>query len=30
MTLQMLDDLPKACAVGTKLKPKGHTTSWIG
>ena len=31
MTLpQMLDDLPKACAVGTKRNAKGHTTSWIG
>ena len=30
MTLpQMLDDLPKACAVGTKRNAKGHTTSWI-
>ena len=28
MTLpQMLDDLPKACAVGTKRNAKGHTTS---
>ena len=26
----MLDDLPKACAVGTKRNAKGHTTSWIG
>ncbi len=31
MTLpQMLDDLPKACDVGTKRNAKGHTTSWIG
>ena len=27
---QMLDDLPKACDVGTKRNAKGHTTSWIG
>jgi hypothetical protein len=26
----MLDDLPKACDVGTKRNSKGHTTSWIG
>ena len=31
MTLpQMLDDLPRACDVGTKRNAKGHTTSWIG
>ena len=31
MTLpQMLNDLPKACDVGTKRNAKGHTTSWIG
>ena len=31
MTLpQMLDDLPKACDVGTKRNAKGHTVSWIG
>jgi hypothetical protein len=27
---EMLDDLPKHCAVGTKRNAKGHTTSWIG
>ncbi len=26
----MLDDLPKACDVGTKRNSKGHQTSWIG
>ena len=31
MTLaEMLSDLPKHCAVGTKRNAKGHTTSWIG
>ncbi len=27
---QMIGDLPKHCAVGTKRNAKGHTTSWIG
>jgi Transposase DDE domain/Transposase domain (DUF772) len=27
---EMLSDLPKHCAVGTKRNAKGHTTSWIG
>jgi hypothetical protein len=27
---EMLNDLPKHCAVGTKRNAKGHTTSWIG
>ena len=27
---KMLDELPKACNVGTKRNSKGHTTSWIG
>jgi len=27
---QMLDDLPKACDVGTKKNSKGHKSSWIG
>jgi hypothetical protein len=27
---EMVDDLPKHCAVGTKRNAKGHTTSWIG
>jgi hypothetical protein len=27
---EMLADLPKHCAVGTKRNAKGHTTSWIG
>ena len=27
---QMLNDLPKACDVGTKRNAKGHTQSWIG
>jgi len=27
---EMLRDLPKHCAVGTKRNAKGHTTSWIG
>ena len=27
---EMLDDLPRACAVGTKRNAKGHQTSWIG
>lgn len=27
---EMLDELPKACNVGTKRNSKGHTTSWIG
>jgi hypothetical protein len=27
---EMLDDLPKHCAVGTKRNAKGHTSSWIG
>jgi hypothetical protein len=26
----MLDDLPKACDVGTKKNSKGHKVSWIG
>lgn len=26
----MLDDLPKACDVGTKKNSKGHKTSWTG
>jgi len=26
----MLDDLPKACDVGTKKNSKGFKTSWIG
>jgi len=26
----MLDDLPKACDVGTKRNSKGHQSSWIG
>ncbi|MDQ6966560.1 MAG: transposase [Mariprofundaceae bacterium] len=26
----MLDELPKACDVGTKRNSKGHQTSWIG
>jgi len=31
MTLpEMLDDLPKACTVGTKRNAKGCKTSWIG
>jgi Transposase DDE domain/Transposase domain (DUF772) len=31
MTLpEMLADLPRHCAVGTKRNAKGHTTSWIG
>ena len=31
MTLpQMLDDLPKACDVGTKRNSKGHQETWIG
>ena len=31
MTLaEMLADLPKHCAVGTKRNAKGHKTSWIG
>jgi hypothetical protein len=31
MTLsQMLEDLPKHCAVGAKRNAKGHTVSWIG
>ena len=27
---EMLADLPKHCAVGTKRNAKGHTVSWIG
>lgn len=27
---EMLNELPKACNVGTKRNSKGHTTSWIG
>jgi hypothetical protein len=27
---EMLDDLPKACDVGTKKNSKGHKSSWIG
>ena len=27
---EMLADLPKHCAVGTKRNAKGHTSSWIG
>jgi len=27
---EMLDDLPKACDVGTKKNSKGYKTSWIG
>jgi hypothetical protein len=27
---EMLADVPKHCAVGTKRNAKGHTTSWIG
>ena len=27
---QMLDDLPQACAVGSKRNAKGHQQSWIG
>lgn len=27
---EMLSDLPKHCAVGTKRNAKGHTASWIG
>jgi transposase len=27
---EMLSDLPKHCAVGTKRNAKGHTPSWIG
>jgi hypothetical protein len=27
---EMLNDLPKHCAVGTKRNAKGHTISWIG
>jgi hypothetical protein len=27
---EMLADLPRHCAVGTKRNAKGHTTSWIG
>jgi hypothetical protein len=27
---EMLNDLPKPCAVGTKRNAKGHTISWIG
>jgi hypothetical protein len=27
---EMLSDLPKHCAVGTKRNAKGHTSSWIG
>lgn len=27
---EMLSDLPKHCAVGTKRNSKGHTTSWTG
>jgi Transposase DDE domain/Transposase domain (DUF772) len=27
---EMLNDLPKHCAVGTKRNAKGHTESWIG
>ena len=31
MTLaEMLDDLPQACAVGTKRNAKGYKESWIG
>lgn len=31
MTLnEMLKDLPKACAIGTKRNAKGHTASWTG
>jgi hypothetical protein len=28
--IEMLDDLPKACDVGTKKNSKGHKISWIG
>ena len=28
--VEMLDDLPKACDVGTKKNSKGHKSSWIG
>ncbi len=27
---EMLDDLPKACDVGTKKNSKGYKTSWTG
>jgi hypothetical protein len=27
---EMLADLPKHCAVGTKRNAKGHTSSWVG
>jgi Transposase DDE domain/Transposase domain (DUF772) len=27
---EMIDDLPKHCAVGSKRNAKGHTTSWTG